>query len=169
MMRTTSILKNEQGALMIITSVMLLALLTIISVAASKTANTEISIAANEYVYQRCFYNAEGAIMEVVDLLEGSPNTLDTPPPWMSLDEEVINDSTVFTFWQNSGNEDGDGVVPQASVIDPHHTEYIGVHHGIPSGSSLDMSKPAKHIFSIYGRSKSKSLVMLKIGYAKIY
>ena len=169
MMRTTSILKNEQGALMIITSVMLLALLTIISVAASKTANTEISIAANEYVYQRCFYNAEGAIMEVVDLLEGSPNTLETPPPWMSLDEEDINDSTVFTFWQNSGNEDGDGVVPQASVIDPHHTEYIGVHHRIPSGSSLDMSKPAKHIFSIYGRSKSKSLVMLKIGYAKIY
>ena len=169
MMKTISILRNEQGALMIITSVMLLALLTIISVAASKTANTEISIAANEYVYQRCFYNAEGAIMEVVDLLEGSPNTLDTPPPWMSLDEEDINDSTVFTFWQNSGNEDGDGVVPQASVIDPHHTEYIGVHHGIPSGSSLDMSKPAKHIFSIYGRSKSKSLVMLKIGYAKIY
>ena len=169
MMRTTSILKNEQGALMIITSVMLLALLTIISVAASKTANTEISIAANEYVYQRCFYNAEGAIMEVVDLLEGSPNTLETPPPWMSLDEEDINDSTVFTFWQNSGNEDEDGVVPQASVIDPHHTEYIGVHHGIPSGSSLDMSKPAKHIFSIYGRSKSKSLVMLKIGYAKVY
>ena len=169
MMRTTSILKNEQGALMIITSVMLLALLTIISVAASKTANTEISIAANEYVYQRCFYNAEGAIMEVVDLLEGSPNTLETPPPWMSLDEEDINDSTVFTFWQNSDNKDGDGVVPQASVIDPHHTEYIGVHHGIPSGSSLDMSKPAKHIFSIYGRSKSKSLVMLKIGYAKIY
>ena len=169
MMRTTSILKNEQGALMIITSVMLLALLTIISVAASKTANTEISIAANEYVYQRCFYNAEGAIMEGVDLLDGSVGAVENPPPWMGLDEEVINDSTVFTFWQNSGNEDGDGVVPQASVIDPHHTEYIGVHHGIPSGSSLDMSKPAKHIFSIYGRSKSKSLVMLKIGYAKVH
>ena len=169
MMSTTSILKNEQGALMIITSVMLLALLTIISVAASKTANTEISIAANEYVYQRCFYNAEGAIMEVVDLLEGSSNTLETPPPWMSLDEDDINDSTVFTFWQNTGNEEGNGVVPQASVVDPHHTEYIGVHHGIPSGNSLDMSKPAKHIFSIYSRSKSKSLVMLKIGYAKIY
>jgi Tfp pilus assembly protein PilX len=166
-MRTTSILSNEQGALMIIISVMLLALLTIISVAASKTANTEIRIAANEYVYQRCFYNAEGAIMEVVDLLEGSANTLENPPPWMSLDEEDINDSTVFTFWQNSENKDG--VVPQASVIDPHKTEYLGVHHGIPSGSSLDMSKPAKHIFSIYGRSKSKSLVMLKIGYAKIY
>ena len=167
MMRTTIILKNEQGALMIIISVMLLALLIVISVAASKTAITEISIAANEYVYQRCFYNAEGAIMEVVDLLEGSVSALENPPPWMGLDEEVINDSTVFRFWEDSENKDG--VVPQASVIDSQNTDYLSVHHGIPSGSSLDMSKPAKHIFSIYGRSKSKSLVMLKIGYAKVY
>jgi len=167
MMRTPSILKNEQGALMIIISVMLLGLLTIISVAASNTANTEIRIAANEYVYQRCFYNAEGAVMEVVDLLEGSGNPLDNLPRWMSLDEEVINDSTVFTLWQDS--EKMGGVVPQTSVVDPQNSEYLSVHHGIPSGSSLDMSKPAKHTFSIYGRSKSKGLVMLKIGYAKIY
>ena len=80
MMRTTSILKNEHGGLMIIISVTLLALLTIISVAASKTANTEISIAANEYVYQRCFYNAEGAILAVVDLLEGSASPLESLP-----------------------------------------------------------------------------------------
>ena len=166
-MRTTSILKNEQGALMIIISVMLLALLTIISVAASKTANTEISIAANEYVYQRCFYNAEGAILEAVDLLEGSATSLKNPPPWMSLDEEVINDSTVFIFWEDS--EKMDGVVPQVSAIDSQNTDYLSVHHGIPSGNSLDMSKPAKHTFSIYGRSKSKGLVMLKIGFAKVY
>jgi len=167
MERTTSILKNEQGALMIIISVMLLALLTIISVAASKTANTEIRIAANEYVYQRCFYNAEGAIMEVVDLLESSANPLENPPPWMSPDEEVINDSTVFTFWEDRVKMND--VVTQASLVDPQNTEYLVVHHGILSGSSLDMSKPAKHTFSIYGRSKNKGLVMLKIGYAKVY
>ena len=166
-MRTISTLKNEQGALMILISVTLLALLTIISVAASKTANTEISIAANEYVYQRCFYNAEGAIMEGVDLLEGSANTLKNPPPWMSLEEEIINDSTVFRMWED--HEKMKGVVPQPSVIDPKSTEYLVVHHGILSGSSLDMSKPTKHIFSIYGRSKNQGLVMLKIGYAKVY
>ena len=166
-MRTTSILKNEQGSVMILVSVMLLAMLTIISIAASRTANTEISIAANEYVYQRCFYNAEGAIMEVVDFMEGSADVLVNPPPWMSLDEEVINDGTVFTIWEDSVKMNG--VVPQASVIDSQNTDYLSVHHGIPSGSSLDMSKPAKHIFSIYGRSKSKGLVMLKIGYAKVY
>lgn len=166
-MRTTSILKNENGALMILISVTLLALLTIISVAASKTATTEISIAANEYVYQRCFYNAEGAIIEVVDLLDGGIHILKNPPAWMSLEEEIINDRTVFTNWKDRSKMNG--VVPQASVIDPQNTEYLSVDHGVPSGSSLDMSKPAKHIFSIYGRSKSKGLVMLKIGYAKVY
>jgi hypothetical protein len=166
-MRTVSILKNERGALMILISVTLLALLTIISVAASKTANTEISIAANEYVYQRCFYNAEGAIMEVVDILEGSANTLKKPPPWMSLEEKIINDKTVFSIWED--HEKMKGVVPQTSAVDPRSTEYLSVHHGVLSGSSLDMSKPTKHIFSIYGRSKNKGLVMLKIGYAKVY
>ena len=167
MMRIPLILKNDQGTLMILTSVMLLALLTIISVAASRTATTEIGIAANEYGYQRCFYNAEGAIMEVVDLLEGGTNTLEKLPPWMSPDEEIVNDGTVFTIWENSKKMNG--VVPQASVIDPPNSSYLGVHHGIPSGNSLDMSKPARHLFSIYGRSKAKGLVMLKIGYSKVY
>ena len=167
MMKTTSILKNDQGALMIMVAIMLLALLTIISVAASKTANTEISIAANEYVYQRSFYNAEGAILEVVDLLESSATPLEDPPPWLSMDENLVNDNTVFTFWED--RKKMPDVVPQPSVIDPRNTDYVVVHHGVLSGSSLDMSKPAKHTFSIYGRSKSKGLVMLKIGYAKVY
>lgn len=167
MTRMTSVLKNEQGALMIVISVTLLTLLTIISVAASKTATTEINIAANEYVYQRSFYHAEGAIMEVVDLLEDGANTLKNPPSWMGMDERVINDNTIFKIWDD--DEKLKGVVPHASAIDSQNTEFLCVHHGIPSGSSLDMSKPKKHIFSIYGRSKNKGLVMLKIGYAKIY
>ena len=167
MIKTTSILENDRGALMIIVSIMLLALLTIIGVAASQTANTEIRIAANEYDYQRCFYNAEGAILEVVDLLEGGAAPLENTPPWMSLDESTINDNAVFITWDDRGKMQD--VVPQASVIDPPNTEYIGVHHGILSGSSLDMSKPAKHTFSIYSRSKSKGLVILKIGYANVY
>ena len=167
MIRMTSVLKNEQGALMILISVTLLALLTIISVAASKTATTEINIAANEYVYQRSFYHAEGAIMEVVDLLEDSANTLKNPPSWMGMDEKVINDSTIFKIWDD--DEKLKAVAPQASAIDSQSTEFLCVHHGIPSGSSLDMSKPKKHMFSIYGRSKNKGLVMLKVGYAKVY
>jgi hypothetical protein len=167
MLKISPVLKNERGALMIIVSIMLLALLTIVSVAASKTANTEIHIAANEYNYQRCFYNAEGGLMEAVDLLEAGSNPIFAPPSWISLDADVINDGSVFAYWDR--NNDMKGALPRASIIDPAKTGYLVVHQGIAAGSSLDMSKPAKHSFSIYGRCKNKGLVMLKIGYAKVY
>jgi len=64
-------LKNEQGYFLIISTLMLLALLTIISIAASKTARTEVQIAGNDATYQRNFYLAEGAAMEAVDRLKG--------------------------------------------------------------------------------------------------
>ena len=89
------------------------------------------------------------------------------PPSWMSLDENMVNDANVFSYWENISKMKS--VVPRASIIDPAGTGYLAVHHGILSGSSLDMSKPTKHTFSIYGRSKKKGLVMLKIGFAKVY
>ena len=55
---------------MIIFSMMLLMLLTIISFAASKTANTEVKIAGNEYLYHNNFYCAEGAVVESIDNME---------------------------------------------------------------------------------------------------
>jgi hypothetical protein len=167
MLNIAPVLKNERGALMIIVSIMLLALMTVVSVGASKTANTELDIAANEYSYQRCFYYAEGAVMEAVARLESGPNPMLAPPTWMSLEADVINDDSVFAYWEKDVAMKS--AVPRASVVDPAKTGYLVVHHGVPAGSSLGMSKPAKHAFSIYGRSKNKGLVMLKIGYAKVY
>ena len=167
MLNIIPVLKNERGALMIIVSIMLLAIMTVVSVAASKTANTELHIAANEYDYQRCFYDAEGAVMEAVERLEAGPNPLLAPPSWMSLDAETINDGSVFGYWEES--TEINGAAPRASVIDPAKTGYLVVHQGIPTGNSLGMSRPAKHTFSIYARCKNKGEVMLKIGYAKVY
>lgn len=167
MLKITPILQNERGGLMMIVSITLLALLTIISVAASKTAHTELRIAANEYVYQRCFYNAEGAVMEAVTQLEAGPNPMLAPSSWISLKGDNITDSTIFTYWEYGA--DMKGAVPRASAIDSANTGYLVVHHGVPTGSSLDMSKSAKHTFSIYGRCKNKGVVMLKVGYSKIY
>lgn len=166
-MKAVVILKNEKGALMILMSVMLLALLTIISIAASKTANIELKIAGNEYLYQRCFYNAEGAIMETVDLLNTTVGPTGNPPEWVGSDEDVINDSTIFTYWED-GAETKDAI-PEGAVIDSEDTSYIAVHHGVLSGSSLAMSKATIHTLSIYGRCDNKGLVILKVGYAGVY
>lgn len=161
------ILQNERGALMMIVSLMLIVLLTIISMAASRTANIEVKIAGNEHLYQRSFYRAEGAIMEVVHRLQTSKNPTAALPPWMDRDDTRINENTVFTYWKEDGSSRA--VIPQAAVVDHVNTSYLGVHHGTGSGNSLDMSKPTKHTFSIYGRCEDRGVVILKLGYAKVY
>lgn len=166
-MRTTAILKNENGALMILITVMLLVLLTVISIAASRTATIETKIAANETAYQRCFYNAEGAIMQAVDLLDTTVNPKDSLPAWMGSDSAEINDTTVFSYWEEDA-ETGD-VVPQSSEVDDTDSGFMAVHLGVLPGSSLAMSKPTKHSFSIYGRCDKDGMVMLSVGYADAY
>ena len=166
-MAIASILKNENGALMILVVAMLLVLLTIISISASRTANTELKIAGNEYLYQRCFYNAEGAVMETVDLLDTAVVPTDNMPDWIGSNDEVINDHTVFAYWQDgSGKSD---TIPKYAAIDSERTSYIAVHHGVTAGSSLAMSKPSIHTFSLYGRCEDKSLVILKVEYRGKY
>lgn len=166
-MKTSVILKNENGALMILVTVMLLVLLTVISLAASRTATVETKIAANEFAYQRCFYNAEGAIMEAVDLLDTEVNPKGTRPAWMGDDAVALSEETVFAYWEE---EAGTGtVVPEGSPVDMQDSGFMAVHKGILPGSSLGMSKPTKHAFSIYGRCEKDGMVMLSAGYANAY
>jgi hypothetical protein len=170
-MVTSSILKNQKGALMILISVMLLVLLTILSIAASRTAYTELKIAGNEYHYQRCFYNAEGAIMETVDLFSTTAIQKGGFPEWVVPDDKVVNDNTVFDFPQ-AGAQAGaqaNGTTMKAAAVDPQSTGYMAVHNGVIAGSSLGMSKPSIHTFSIYGRCKNEGRVILKVGYKGVY
>lgn len=148
-------------------SLMLVALLTIIGIAASRTASTEVTIAGNEYRYQRSFYRAEGAIMEVVHRLESSMNPAETLPQWMDRDDTRINDNTVFGYWAD--DDPNRVIVPQTAVVDNDHTSFMAVHHSSGTGNSLDMSKPTKHTFSIYGRCKDRGEVILKVGYSNVY
>jgi hypothetical protein len=166
-MKTTAILKNENGAIMMLVTVMFLVLLTVISIAASRTAKVETKIAANEYSYQRCFYNAEGAIMQAVDLLDTEVNPKDEVPEWMGEDPAKISNDTVFTYWvEEAGTGD---VIPQGSAVDAANTELMAVHLGVLPGNSLAMSKPTKHSFSIYGRCDDDGMVMLTVGYNNAY
>ena len=166
-MKTRAILKNENGAIMMLITVMFLVLLTVISIAASRTATVETKIAANEYAYQRCFYNAEGAIMEAVDLLDTEVNPRVSLPPWLGDDPSEINDETVFTYWvEDAGTE---AVDPKSSKVDAANTELMGVHLGVLPGNSLDMTKPTKHSLNIYSRCNKDGTVLLTVGYANAY
>jgi len=53
--------KNEKGAVLVI-AIMILAVLTVLGIAALDTTDTEIRISANDKVYKQAFYNAEAGL-----------------------------------------------------------------------------------------------------------
>jgi len=163
------ILKNQNGAVMILLSMMILMLLTIISFSASKTANTEVQIAGNEYLYHNNFYCAEGAVIETIDKMEALPSVdMDVIDWLMHETDEVANDNNLYGYWNDEDREDDDAN-PEDAAVCAEHTEFMTVHHGVLAGSSLDMSKPSKHAYSIYGYSRNRGSVMIKAGYAKAF
>lgn len=162
-------IKNDDGAVMLIITLMILALLTIISIAASKTANTELKIAGNEYLYQNNFYCAEGAVIETVDILEPLETVEVADYGWlMNETDKVEKDTDLYEYWTDENRDTGDAN-PASAAVCSEHTEFMTVHHGVLPGSSLDMSKPKKHVYSIYGQSHYRGTVMIKVGYAKAF
>jgi len=163
-MRTmTETLRNENGYFLIISTMMLLALLTIISIAASNTARTEVQIAGNNLVYQRNLYLAEGAAMEAVDRLQNdaNPRGLGFVVPGF----KAIDDSTYTDHWDN----DPGGLRGIAAHDPAGDTRFVAGYQGTPAGYSLGIGKPRIHEFVIYGRTEKQGVTTIKIGYRKAF
>ena len=153
---------------MVLFSMMILMLLTIISYAASKTANTEVKIARNEYLYHNNFYCAEGAVVESIDKMEALKAIDVADFDWMmSKSPKVDNNPELFEYWVDDQKTAEDAVPETATVCSS--AEFVTIHQGVLAGSSLDMSKPTTHAFAVYGRSNNRGLVMIKVGYMKEY
>lgn len=69
-------LNNEEGFILVLVLLML-AVVTVIGIAATRTSDTEMQIAANERSRVNEFYNAEGGL---IDIMERS--TTDLPATW---------------------------------------------------------------------------------------
>jgi hypothetical protein len=168
MNNTSQILNNENGYMAIMASLMILALLTILGVAASKSANTEVLMSGNEIRYQRNFYRAEGAAMEAADILQNTANLADTLPAWIDPFIGKLTLETVSGYWDNN-YADGDTVIPQSSAVDANHTLFIAGSEGIAPGGSLGMDKPTVHSLAIYGRCDWDGVTTIKVGYLVAY
>ena len=155
-------LKNEDGYFLIMATLMILVLLTILGIAASRTANTEISVAANDTVYQRNFYLAEGAVMEAVDRLKQAKDLEDDSPVWFSKNVGEINAENVETFL----DEEEAG---QSALDDTGKTRYVGGVEALGRGYSVDMEKVRAHTIGIYGRCEKNGKTMIKVGYLALY
>ena len=155
----TETLGNEKGYFLIISTMMLLALLTMISIAASNTARTEVQIAGNNLVYQRNLYLAEGAAMEAVDRLQNDsdPRGLDFVVPGL----KVIDDQNYADHW--------DIEAQSAAFDDSNKTRFVAGYEGTPAGYSLGVGKPKVHGFAIYGRTEKQGGSTIKIGYRRAF
>jgi hypothetical protein len=161
MLNTIKPLQNEQGYFLIMSTLMLLALLTIISVAATNTANTEVQIAGNDAVYQRNLYLAEGAAMQAVDVLQNDPNPRGLP--FVDPGLKTIDDQNFKTDWEANSQ-------PVATSMDSSgKTRFRAGYEGAPPGYSLGLGKPKVHGFAIYGRTEKQGATTIKIGYRKAF
>jgi hypothetical protein len=159
MVKSIKPLKNEQGYFLIVSTLMLLALLTIISIAATNTANTEVQIAGNDAVYQRNLYLAEGAAMEAVDRLQNVSNPL-AELEFVVPGLKTIDDSTYIDHWDKSMGAELDAT---------GNTRFVAGYEGTPTGYSLGLGKPKVHGFVIYGRAEKQGVTTIKIGYRKAF
>jgi hypothetical protein len=138
---------------------MLLALLTMISIAASNTARTEVQIAGNDLTYQRNLYLAEGAAMEAVDRLENDlkPRELGFVVPGL----RSIDDQNYVDHW--------DSEAQNATFDATGKTRFVAGYEGTPAGYSLGIGKPRVHGFAVYGRTEKQGVTTIKVGYRKVF
>jgi Tfp pilus assembly protein PilX len=165
--KTTSILNNEEGAV-IIAALMVLVLLTIIGIASTNVSNTEVKIAAHQQIHQQNFYRAEGATMEAVVQMEstGTPSF-----PWLTKTvastEYLISSGGLYdsTFWESGSAE----ATPALSTL--QDTNYAGAYGGLLKGEPLEIGSTKRHRYAIYGRSapRNRGAVTIEIGYIKAY
>jgi len=162
------LLKNEDGYLAIVAALLILTLLTLIGISASRVAVTEMAMARNDFVCKRNFYLAEGAALEAADHLIRYGNLRDHSKPWMEMITGKLDTDSVRFYWSNSIAA-GNSVIPEPSNVDPAHTLYLIGHEGVEPGSSLDMSKSTIHSIAIYSRCDWDGTAVIKMGYQAVY
>jgi hypothetical protein len=154
-------LKNEQGYFLILATIMLLALLTIISIAATNTASTEVQIAGNDAVYQRNVYLAEGAALEAVDRLQNDPDPRGLP--FVDAGILTVDDDNFTEDWETKSQ----AVTTTMDV--GGKTRYRVGYEGTPAGYSLGIGRSRLHGFAVYGRTEKEGVTTIKIGYRRTF
>jgi hypothetical protein len=163
-----SSLKNENGYLAIMGALVILTLLTVIGISASRVGISEVTMAKNEVVYRRNFYLAEGAALEAADHLSRYGNLEENLQSWMEMATGELNMDSVREYWDHNV-DNGDTVIPEASVVDPSHALFIIGHEGTAKGFSISMGRPTAHSIAIYGRCAWNGTSVIKMGYQTAY
>lgn len=164
MQKAISILKNEEGTVIVV-ALLILVMLTIIGISGTNTTVTELQIVGNDARYRQNFYRAEGAVMEAAQMLENAPvgNLEDrtfTALTWLTGRNVNAKDMTV------TGNWDDDPTSPACNSEAGTLAMYSAVEERVGPGSSLDMTGTQLYEYSIYGLwNANNGQSLIGIGY----
>jgi hypothetical protein len=166
-MNHISIVKNEEGSVLIV-ALIVLVLLTLLGIFATRTSEVEIQIAGNDLQYKRNVYSAEAVAME------GAQNIKDTDV----LDVGVLgwlhglgSLDPIHTYVLDDDNwTDANSFQSTADS----NTRYLAVVEGIAEQTSLDMTKSRIHMYSIFGRrhntaNENEGRSIVNIGFKKAF
>lgn len=131
-MKKASLLKNENGSVVVLALIMLV-LLTLLGMAVTRTSNIEVQIAANDQQAVDCLYKAESADHYAIELTN----------IWMNNAFLVAADNAAQVLVDNANSDiDGDGV-PDANLdingdnINDFKIEIRRIYSGLPHGGTL--------------------------------
>ncbi len=142
-MKQLSKLKEEDGSVLIVTLIILV-LLTLLGIFATRTAEVELQIAGNDMRYKRNLYLADAAAMECGGEI-GTMTVIDTDADtWLLPTNTVYSRDDILgnTFW--TANAMG--------VASISNADCFAIFNGIAENTSLDMTKSKIYMFDLYGR-----------------
>jgi len=165
MKKMISNLKNEEGSVIIMALIVLVAL-TMIGIISTDNTVVELQIVRNETIYRQNFYRAESAVIDGAQVMEDSDLT--AAIPWIQTlatapdMENVSNwDSTPFTGNAQLSNNMNNPLT--------NETSYAAVF--VKKVGSKKMTSPTSlYLYYIYGLSDSTSgqgRSMIRMGYNK--
>jgi len=163
MRNIASIMHNEEGSLIAIV-LFLMAIFTIIGIAATNTSISESQIVRNELCYKSSLFRAEAAAIEAIQILEDSSDLGSSLPSFVNPIDTVTADNELPTeaVWEATA---------QSAGIDTSETEteFVAISRGIQSGSSMAMGGAQVHSYVIYGRDQGVcgGETIIGMGYVK--
>ncbi len=168
-------LRNEEGSFVIFTTLMILVLLTLTGIAATRVANMEVTIAGNEIARYISVYEAEGGGVEGAlkieaadddDLRVANPSVNPNYPGWMTFHTDISpGDMANQANWDFSGDADDNSAVSDFNG----DVQFAVVDRGVAGGSSLIMTGgEQKREYQVYGLTDTRGgRAFIEMGYRK--
>jgi hypothetical protein len=148
---------NARGSAIVL-ALMVLSLLTLIGILATRTSNTEVLIAGNEIQGKMAFYNAEGACMEGVERLmaQAEADLVSRPPaPNWVFEAAAAADLTRFENW-DFDDAGGDDTAVESTFNQGGAVAFAVQERGV-SGSMVMTKKTQVRSYAVFGLNNDRT------------